>query len=169
VRGLFRLVGSARDREHAWGGGRGRCGSAAGRWVLMPEDPAMSTHLRLHQDVESYEALSAARGLEGADDPVTYRFPEAMASARRCLVAGVVQVAATPEPARDPTRRGGSCGVVARIQAGGGLVREPEGDRLLRGVERTLDEMQRKLDVLREDAEDAFKFPVMQDEGPRAA
>ena len=128
----------------------------------------MSTHLRLHDDVESYEAVGTEGEGGGAADPVTYRFPEAMAAARRCLVAGVVKVPAMPEPARDAAarRRGG---VVARIGAGGVLEREPEGDRLLRGVERTIEEMQRKLDVLRQDAEDAFKFPVVEDEGPRAA
>lgn len=106
----------------------------------------MSTHLRLHQDPSS----------ASSDGPATYRFPAAMAEARRTLVAGVVHVPAVPE-APAFARRAPHSGVLAHIE--GGVDRTTETDRLLREVESTLDHMQTKLDTLSEDADMIFKFP----------
>ncbi len=113
----------------------------------------MRTHLRLHQE------LPAPRDMGG---PPTYRFPAAMAAARRTLVAGVVKVPATPEPLAR-ARAAPRSGVLAHIDRGVDCT--TDSDRLLRDVEQTLDDMQTKLDGLREDAERAFKFPEPVDDG----
>jgi hypothetical protein len=117
----------------------------------------MSTHLRLHRDPPNDI---------DTDAPVTYRFPEAMAAARKRLVAGVVALAPTPgEPVRP--RHPANSGVLARVE--NGAEQTTPTDRLLRDVEKTLDDMQDKLDVLKDDAE-SFKFPTPTDTGgPRAA
>jgi hypothetical protein len=118
----------------------------------------MQTHLRLHQ---------APPPSSDTDAPATYRFPAAMAEARRTLVAGVVRVPATPEPPARARNAGGS-GVLAHIE--GGVDRTTDTDRLMRQVESTLDEMQSKLDTLKEDAEQVFKFPApFEDDRPWAA
>jgi hypothetical protein len=122
----------------------------------------MRTHLRLHRDQPDNEA----------DVPVTFRFPHAMAAARERLVAGVVAVQPTPGAPvspRHPERRG----VLAHAD------RRENGatstDRMLQDVERTIDEMQHKLDGLKDDVAESFKFPSAMwdddDDGgrPRAA
>ena len=115
----------------------------------------MSTHLRLHKDSPSVTT---------ADGPATYRFPAAMAEARRTLVAGVVNVPAVPE-APAFARRAPRSGVLAHID--GGVDRTTETDRLLREVETTLDDMQTKLDSLSEDADMVFKFPIPSEDDVR--
>lgn len=115
----------------------------------------MPTHLRLHRDEPADH---------DADAPVTYRFPAAMAAARRTLVAGRVSVPAVPEPAVR-TRR---TDVIARID--GRTDRTSPTDALIRDIENTLAGMQSRLDGLRRDVDDAFKFPTPPDDDrPRAA
>jgi len=79
-----------------------------------------------------------------------------MATARRTLVAARVRVLAVPERA-----------VIGRVNAGR---RDWQAtDDLIREVEGSLDRMQEKIDSLREDCDEAFKFPEPRDDGPRAA
>ena len=108
----------------------------------------MPTHLRLHKD---HTPASVT------DGPASYSFPTAMATARRTLVAGVVNVPAIPE-APDLARHAPRSGVLARV--GGGVDRTTETDRLLRQVETTLDDMQTKLDTLSGDAAMVFRLPT---------
>ena len=110
----------------------------------------MRTHLRLHKDRPPER-----------DTQSPYRFPEAMATARRTLVAGVVNVPAVPEPISRP-RLAGCRGVLARIDNGRALPNPTED--LMSQVERTLDEMQAKIDQLKEDADNAYKFPAPTDD-----
>ena len=113
----------------------------------------MRTHLRLHKE-HSVE--------RDADESGTLRFPEAIAAARRSLVAGVVQIPATPEaPIRSALRT--RSGVLARIEKG--RVRPTATEDMMSQVERTLDEMQAKIDRLKDDAENAYKFPPPSDDG----
>ncbi len=118
----------------------------------------MPTHLRLHKERPSQcesESHSA------------YLFPEAMAAARRTLVAGVVSVPAIPEPPHRP-RFSSRYGVLARID--NGRAQSFPTEDLMSQVERTLDEMQAKIDQLKEDADNAYKFPApTEDDRPWAA
>ena len=118
----------------------------------------MRTHLRLHKERPSSR---------DTESPSTYRFPEAMAEARRTLVAGVVNVPATPEAPLRP-RLSARNPVLARIDKGRA---QPTGtDDLISQVERTLDQMQAKIDRLKQDADNAYKFPAPTgDDRPRAA
>ena len=117
----------------------------------------MHTHLRLHKERPAEQ---------GADGPPPYRFPEAMAAARRTLVAGVVNVPATPESPVRPKLPGGRA-VLARIDKGRAAPIRTED--LMSQVERTLDDMQAKIDRLNEDADKAYRFPAPMDDRPRAA
>lgn len=121
----------------------------------------MSTYLRLHN--EPPEA-----GPSSDDGPATYKFPAAMAAARRTLVAGTVNL--RPEPGGTRPRRD----VLCRIDASGpGRDCMVSTDSLIGGVEETLRIMQARLDHLRRDVDeecDAYKFPEpLEDQGPRAA
>ncbi|HVU64547.1 MAG TPA: hypothetical protein VHC70_11265 [Phycisphaerales bacterium] len=106
------------------------------------------SHLRLHQE-EPPDPSS--------DAPVTFRFPAAMATARRTLVGAVVH--ALPRSEND------NPDVLARIGV-------ESTDEVIRNVERTLARMQSSLDRLRDDADaltDSYRFPDPVDDGPRAA
>lgn len=113
----------------------------------------MATHLRLHRDEPVEQDLDA---------PVTYQFPSAMAAARRTLVAGRVRVPAFPEGARPEVRPG----VIARLNVPAGV---RSTDDIIRDVEDTIERMQTRIDSLREDCDEAFKFPAPFDDRPRAA
>ena len=118
----------------------------------------MATHLRLHKERPSPRT---------SESPSAYRFPEAMATARRTLVAGVVNVPAIPEAPLRP-RLSGRYGVLARID--NGRAQSFPTEDLMSQVERTLDEMQAKIDQLKDDAENAYKFPEpTEDDRPWAA
>lgn len=108
------------------------------------------THLRLHRETPFPPDPSS-------DAPVTFRFPAAMATARRTLVGAVVRLV--------PTDADPNPDVLARIGV-------ESTDDVIRNVELTLARMQRSLDQLREDADeltDSYKFPEPWDDGPRAA
>ncbi len=126
----------------------------------------MSTHLHLHKEPPE---------LDQDDAPVTYKFPAAMAAARRRLVAGVVNVHPVPEAlpgeAAAPRKRRD---VICRIDANGpGRDCMVSTDSLISDVEETLAKMQARLDRLRRDVDeecDSYRFPdPVEDEGPRAA
>lgn len=107
-------------------------------------------HLRLHRD-EPFDPDPSSEG------PATFRFPAAMATARRTLVGAVVRLV--------PTDADPNPDVLARIGV-------ESTDDVIRNVELTLARMQQSLDQLREDADeltDSYKFPEIVDEGPRAA
>jgi hypothetical protein len=105
---------------------------------------------------------------------VTFKFPSAMAAARRTLVAATVNVHPVPEalpgettPAR--ARRD----VICRIDATGpGRDCMVSTESLIGSVEETLAQMQASLDRLKGDVDEeieSYKFPVIEDERPRAA
>lgn len=133
----------------------------------------MTTKLRLQRETDSAQK-SKARGSR-SDEPEVHiiPFPAALAAARARLVGAKVSGGPFTTPMDDhPTgadysRRGG---VIARLHAGrsGGEVERT--DELIRGIERTMDRMQNRLDRFAKDVEDTLKFPAPTDDpGPRAA
>jgi len=113
----------------------------------------MPTNLRFHHDPH-------ARREPDPPTPATLRFPLAMAAARKHLVAGTVELAARPEESGD---------VIGRVDQNGATTHGTT--RIIRSVEHTLDELQARLDRLKRDAEEPFKFPARpdHDDRPRAA
>ncbi len=129
----------------------------------------MPTKLRLQSDT-SPTRPTHSRSVDGAAGEVRIiPFPAALAAARTRLVGAKVQGGPFTTPLDDRLADGDS-GVIARLHADDPAARVTRTDELVRGIERTLDRMQSRLDQFERDAGECLKFPVPADDpGPRAA
>lgn len=144
----------------------------------------MTTNLRLRTDQDAAPLTRSTPRPEGAssDDHQSriIPFPAALASTRTRLVGAKVTGGPFTIPMDDracggPCQGcGGKCrgksSVIARLGADRQAADITRTDDLIRGIERTMDRMQNRLDRFAKDADDALKFPVqIDDPGPRAA
>lgn len=147
----------------------------------------MTTNLRLHSDKDHAplprsRPLASRPGLEDPDARII-PFPAALAATRTRLVGAKVLGGPFTVP-MDDRACGGSCegcsdrcksgfgrsGVIARLGPDRTSADITRTDDLVRGIERTMDRMQNRLDRFAKDADDTLKFPVLSDDpGPRAA
>ncbi|MBY0312463.1 MAG: hypothetical protein K2W85_10360 [Phycisphaerales bacterium] len=147
----------------------------------------MTTNLRLRTDKDA-APLSRAKprpeaAPSGDHDARIIPFPAALASTRTRLVGAKVTGGPFTTPMDDracggPCQGcGGQChgksersSVIARLGTKSPTADITRTDDLIRGIERTMDRMQNRLDRFAKDADDALKFPVQTDDpGPRAA
>lgn len=120
-----------------------------------------TTKLKLHREKPVMEARSSD------DIPATFRFPaiprgrgERGQAQRQTLVAGRVEPGDEPTPRNERNLRPPPL----KLTSDDGTVHTPE---LVKQIEQTLEAMQARVDHLRREADEPFRFPAARDDDHR--